>query len=781
MSENMKKHIISATLAMTLPISVMGANIDFESNNDYKAIGVYDCWEGSPFRTGLLAGNAAIVNNPDKTTMDDSGNPVNGSAKAVGAQRSRFGSNLFGVRIDLQKKIQLTTTTKYYHVMINRPNNGRVALVLLGKRTDRPDQTGEEEQIMTISNNEVASNCWADAVFAVKGSNDVEIHSIVVVPECESPHARTEDFIFYIDDFDVNDDIRPRKLTEYYELNHSKTAKLDRTDRYIKGISLNSPTFGQQNITVDQKSDKLLYRYEPNEYLRVKAGETVTPSVNWEGSWMHSFVYIDRNDNGHFEAGLKSNGYTIEDGSDLMAFSCVVVEPYAYNSNGTRLSGTNQISLPSFTVPADLKPGAYRMRYKIDWNDVDPGGSIASGNSIISNGGAIVDVMLMVTGSGNVTVKANQLNGDVTTADGQLLTDYKTPAGKALKVKMMPAPGFTYSGLKIRHGAINGDSLIHENPQYRDVIYKFADFDSDNCLTIPASIIDGDMLLEGYFVEDGSRPKMVSVTYNLNYNGRLIATTTVTTEAGNQYPSPEWNSETSPEFYSIEGMPEGTVDEPATIELELHHSLPFKISEDYTNGHWYNLCLTSDHNYLTHVPGQNFISLNGSTTSVPDASDVNSQWCFIGNAIEGFMLLNRGAGEDMILSSNHNTSANTGGSTFPVMTAVPVPDTHNSFWIPTVSEHLTDGFFLHQLGHTSNCMNSRDEKLAYWTGGRGMGSTFTSSYVTSTSAIDFLSGDEATVEPEFYTLQGVKINGINLAPGIYICRRGSLTFKVAVR
>ena len=37
---------------------------------DYKAIGVYDKWEESPFRTGELEGNAGVALNPS-TTPDE--------------------------------------------------------------------------------------------------------------------------------------------------------------------------------------------------------------------------------------------------------------------------------------------------------------------------------------------------------------------------------------------------------------------------------------------------------------------------------------------------------------------------------------------------------------------------------------------------------------------------------------------------------------------------------------------------------------------------------------
>ena len=41
-------------------------------------------------------------------------------------------------------------------------------------------------------------------------------------------------------------------------------------------------------------------------------------------------------------------------------------------------------------------PGQYRLRYKIDWNNVDPGGSTNEGNKIADNRGNIVDFIIEV-------------------------------------------------------------------------------------------------------------------------------------------------------------------------------------------------------------------------------------------------------------------------------------------------------------------------------------------------------------------------------------------------
>ena len=88
------------------------------------------------------------------------------------------------------------------------------------------------------------------------------------------------------------------------------------------------------------------------------------------------------------------------------------------NSAGEELTGGNRNTMdcPEFTAPA--KAGKYRIRFKYDWNSVDPGGQLAAdgtptgSNGILANGGAIVDAILEVTdaqtGIEGVTTETNK-------------------------------------------------------------------------------------------------------------------------------------------------------------------------------------------------------------------------------------------------------------------------------------------------------------------------------------------------------------------------------------
>ncbi len=167
------------------------------------------------------------------------------------------------------------------------------------------------------------------------------------------------------------------------------------------------------------------------------------------------------------------------------------------------------------------------------------------------------------------------------------------------------------------------------------------------------------------------------------------------------------------------------------VEIECTPSLPFQFADSYeaieTNGYWYYLKFDSntDKNfYLYHTAGQNYIALDSKEIDKKN-KDIYS-WGFVGDPINGFKIVNKAAGNTMILSSSTTMTGETGKETWPIMTVEDgLSSGNNTYWIPTdASAHATNGFFLAQKDHPTHRMNNRDGKLAYWTGGANKGSTF---------------------------------------------------------
>lgn len=503
---NIKRYMGMAAIAFPLAATAQ-LNIGFESTEGYTRLGVYDAWEESPFRSGALQGNVKVISNELNAIDEILDRAPNDSEKMLAVQCSRFGSNTFGARIDLAEPFELNTTAKYVHVLVNKPTDGRVMLIGLGKRTDRAGQSAETEQFWVVSTNKITPGKWSDAVFAIKGAGGIEIHSLVVVPECESPHARTEDFAAYIDEIAIMPTPAPRVIYGDYPLSYEKTQASDKAGNYLNSIALSGSADGSQTINVGSLSPQLIYRDQLAQCFTARAGETLTPNFSFTGNWMNGYVYLDRGNDGKFAAELNDD-YTIPAGSDIMTYSYVetVENTEGYKSDGTKISGgsRNFINPPAFRLPEDLANGFYRMRFKVDWGNVDPAGRNTATNSIVQNGGMIVDVLMNVHGE-KVTVKrAGGLNGDLMNEDGSELISKEVDFGQPVTIVARPASdNFKISYVKVRHGYnLSGDSLVHGNPQYSDIIFPAYLF-RDNKLTIPGKYIDGDVEIEPYFVDPG--------------------------------------------------------------------------------------------------------------------------------------------------------------------------------------------------------------------------------------------------------------------------------------
>lgn len=521
----MKNKILTLVFATASLTVAAQTTITFDSN-DYKSVGVYDTWEESPFRTGVLAGNAKVLKNPFTETTG----VKNSTDSILGVQRSRFGSNTFGVRVDLNTAISTSETTQYVHALVYKPNTSPVMLVGLGKRESFTDEPTTVEQFWVTSNFTPKANQWCDMVFPIKTVTGVKIYSWVIVPDLASPHTLTSDFACYVDQIAVTSSSSQRTgpftsstvtpdpdtedTTAIYGVNFDKTQTNTReTDngngiRYLKGISLAGDE-GTQSYTPDTTDTRyhLVYKDATDTItFNVKPGSTYTPSVSYQGNWMHAYAYIDYNNDGQFTPVL-SDGKNAS-GSEAVSYSGYnpSSESTMYNSSGTTLTGSNRntLSMPSFTIPSSTKPGIYRMRFKVDWNCIDAGGGDGSNStnmqSIIDNGGGIIDILLNVHDD-NVAVSAQHRNGSITESDGSELRT-TTTFNQSFGIVVSPAPGFENKDIVVKHGYnLSGAQYVNNNRQWQEITYTADQFGSDGSVTIPATAVDGEVNILGNFAQ----------------------------------------------------------------------------------------------------------------------------------------------------------------------------------------------------------------------------------------------------------------------------------------
>ncbi len=167
-------------------------------------------------------------------------------------------------------------------------------------------------------------------------------------------------------------------MAQDYSTNFDGVAK-DR--RYINWVALTSPAFGEQKVTLSNDENNSLVVDKTSIVFKCNVGENLSPTTGYTAGWMHTYIYLDAD----------NNGFIAEDANavDLVSFAYY----NGKNSLGSSV-GDNVVNAPSFTAPTT--PGTYRLRYKIDWNSIDPKGCVDPSNTMEANDGGIIDVMLQV-------------------------------------------------------------------------------------------------------------------------------------------------------------------------------------------------------------------------------------------------------------------------------------------------------------------------------------------------------------------------------------------------
>ena len=237
----------------------------------------------------------------------------------------------------------------------------------------------------------------------------------------------------------------PDQPDEKYPVSFDKTAlNTSAHGRMLNSFSLQQT--GKETQTKSVKTSKAAYEdHTADEPFTVEAGSELTASFDYTGEWMHSFVYIDFDNDGDFSY---KEGQWDQTGTDLVAFSFYSLDSNpkndasGYNSVGDELTGDarNTYAAPSFKAPA--KAGEYRIRFKFDWNCILPGGS----SSILSDGGGVWDATLkvvepVVDGISTINVEAANGEAQLFTIDGVKLNKLqkglnivRTADGKVKKV-----------------------------------------------------------------------------------------------------------------------------------------------------------------------------------------------------------------------------------------------------------------------------------------------------------------------------------------------------------
>lgn len=231
---------------------------------------------------------------------------------------------------------------------------------------------------------------------------------------------------------------QPEEPKEDYAINFEKDAKQTHASRYSTSVSL---TVNGQEQTIEFGKTMNGYEDLTAQSFTVTPGAEVTPAIGYVGEWMHGYVYVDLNNDKQFSFNADSDDQT---GTEVVSYSFYSASngSTGLNSKGETVSNNCNVNpLPSFTAPAE--EGTYRIRFKVDWNSVDAGGCVVSGNNILNNGGGIYDATLVVKDvtNGIDSINAEAANAELFTVDGVKISKLqkglnivRTADGKVKKV-----------------------------------------------------------------------------------------------------------------------------------------------------------------------------------------------------------------------------------------------------------------------------------------------------------------------------------------------------------
>lgn len=293
--------------------------------------------------------------------------------------------------------------------------------------------TVETEETMIVAKPDAAT----EEFLGGEGEEIGATFQIVNVSENEIKMALNISGNTFMYDGEFNYD-QPEEPKEDYAINFEKDAKQTHASRYSTSVSL---TVNGQAQTIEFGKTMNGYEDLTAQSFTVTPGAEVTPAIGYVGEWMHGYVYVDLNNDKQFSFNADSDDQT---GTEVVSYSFYSASngSTGLNSNGETVSSNCNVNpLPSFTAPAE--EGTYRIRFKVDWNSVDAGGCVVSGNNILNNGGGIYDATLVVKDvtDGIDSINAEAANAELFTVDGVKISKLqkglnivRTADGKVKKV-----------------------------------------------------------------------------------------------------------------------------------------------------------------------------------------------------------------------------------------------------------------------------------------------------------------------------------------------------------
>ena len=485
------------------------------------------------------------------------------------------------------------------------------------------------------------------------------------------------------------------------------------SDNAGNSVSVAGPGTGtRQALYVDQTGT--IFTTEP--------GARITIKNNGSGNWMHSYVYIDLNQNGVFEVNeancrganvdgelMSHTGYTGVNGSD----------PTQASDGSTIDYGTSyNLTMPSFTLPTDMAPGTYRVRHKVDWNCVDPcGRTLAngySGNFISDNGGGIIDFVIRIESPDydtprTITVaSANDAQGSVAITNPATTESSITTTQKTVVIKATAAAGYGFLNWTDAAG-----NVVSTDATYKYTGAEDASFTANFGYVLTYSVgtegsatftSDGVTLASGAVLAPGAEVTIVATPNTGKFLSLIVAGTSVEA-TGNTYTF--------------------TMEESTNVQVNFVDAI-YRLTIELSG------------------QGEILVTDAGSNTAGPSGNEYTTGSDITGKNLKLFVKPADGESLEYLAFQYEGAALND-------ITARVRPVTVSGY----------EGWY-------------------YAPGSKANSNCVVTVRFTGTSGIDEIGIDPANGPVEYYNLQGVRVAAENLAPGFYVIRQGEKAAKVFI-
>lgn len=501
--------------------------------------------------------------------------------------------------------------------------------------------------------------------------------------------------------------------------------------RYLNNVTLVGTESASQSITTSSNSAK--YWDYKSTILKVKAGETITVTPAGSLNWCQTAVWVDWGLDGEFNLVLDANG---AGSGDCVAYNRMSFDggttyftttnsPTPAQATGGNLGNGNTQAM-KFTVPAGAK-GKYRIRFRCDYNQTDACANLNGGEG---DGHTVIDATLEVEAvtlaqERTVSVKsADETMGTVKITSPSTTESSVTTNEPRVTVKATPAAGYGFMNWTNAAGEVVSTDATY-NYEGEDDVELTAHF--------------------GYYVNIATaNGGYISVTNNGQAvaNGAVVAPgTTITVVATGNNGWRLVNLKVNGE--AIESGAEIEVNETINIEATFTDAAGTLIINKTGEG-------------KVEVTDEMFFSDD-------DRADVT--FLQAGDPIEEGLpyVIYFEPAEGYKLSAATISGDTMEGEGVDI----------------TLSDH-PDYFFTAEDAGVS-CANSENWFVYGCAGTEAKDLVITVYFELEATAIDSVELDAANGPVEYFNLQGVRVSGNNLTPGIYVRRQGGKTVKVLVK